>query len=369
MNNYTQVHEKGILNLIPKPNKDTRLVKNLRPITLLNVDYKMLEKVIANRMLPMLEDIISQDQRGFMPNRRICVNIRKMLDVIERSQNMEAVIISCDFQKAFDRIAFKSLIGAMNFFKFPKILVEWTNIIYTKFTVKVQNHGHLSKEIEIEQGLHQGGPNSSLYFLIIAEILAILLRTNQKIKGIPIDDIINVLNQFADDLDVFSTADEESVKEVFKVFDMYYYQTGLQINYDKTTIYRIGSLRFANAKMYTSEQLKNVKCTNEDINVLGVNICHENQIDSNYNNLLEKSKNIMYSWTNRGLSLLGKVTVINTLISAMFIYKMLVLPNIPQRLLKQFEQYVRNFIWDGRKPKISLNIFTREKGTRWNEIV
>ena len=101
----------GILNLIPKPKKDNRYVKNLRPITLLNVDYKLLEKVIANRLLPSLKQIIHSDQRGFLPNRRIAVNIRKMLDVIEYcdTKKLEAVIISCDFQKAFDRINLKSL--------------------------------------------------------------------------------------------------------------------------------------------------------------------------------------------------------------------------------------------------------------------
>ena len=82
LENYVQKHmhnsaRKGILNLIPKPNKDSRYIKNLRPITLLNTDYKIIEKVIANKMIPGLEHIIHTDQRGFMKDRRISVNIRK----------------------------------------------------------------------------------------------------------------------------------------------------------------------------------------------------------------------------------------------------------------------------------------------------
>ena len=68
---------KGILNLIPKANKDSRYVKNLRPITLLNTDYKIIEKTITDMMMPALEHFINKDQRGFMKNRRISVNIRK----------------------------------------------------------------------------------------------------------------------------------------------------------------------------------------------------------------------------------------------------------------------------------------------------
>ena len=93
----------GILNLIPKPNKDSRLVKNLRPITLLNVDYKIIEKAVANKMIPALEHIIHSDQRGFMKNRRISVNIRKMLDIIQyaKEQDIEALILSLGFRKVF----------------------------------------------------------------------------------------------------------------------------------------------------------------------------------------------------------------------------------------------------------------------------
>ena len=88
--NYTvgELHDsarKGILNLIPKANKDTRYIKNLRPITLLNTDYKIIGKTIANKMIPALSHIIHKDQRGFMKERRISVNIRKMLDVIHQA--------------------------------------------------------------------------------------------------------------------------------------------------------------------------------------------------------------------------------------------------------------------------------------------
>ena len=74
---YYESARRGVLNLIPKPGKDSRKLDNLRPITLLNVDYKIMEKAIANKMMPALEEIINSDQKGFMQGRRISVNIRK----------------------------------------------------------------------------------------------------------------------------------------------------------------------------------------------------------------------------------------------------------------------------------------------------
>ena len=99
---HTSARE-GILNLIPKANKDTRKIKNLRPITLLNTDYKIIEKAIANKMIPALNQIIHTDQRGFMKDRRISVNIRKMLDIMHQAEkdHLEAVVLSLDFVKCF----------------------------------------------------------------------------------------------------------------------------------------------------------------------------------------------------------------------------------------------------------------------------
>ena len=60
---------RGIINLIPKPGKDSRKIEQLRPITLLSADYKILEKAISNRLLVSYEKIISEDQKGFLPQK------------------------------------------------------------------------------------------------------------------------------------------------------------------------------------------------------------------------------------------------------------------------------------------------------------
>ena len=103
----------GVLNLIPKAGKDTRYLKNLRPITLLNVDYKIIEKVIAARIQKVLPDIINSDQSGFMKERQSSSVIRKVLDVIQICDNEDvcAFIMSLDYMKAFDRVEVTSILG------------------------------------------------------------------------------------------------------------------------------------------------------------------------------------------------------------------------------------------------------------------
>ena len=130
--------------------------------------------MIANRMIPALEQIISQDQTGFLPGRRITKNIRRILDITIETQkdNKECVILNCDFLKCFDRIEKASIIGAMKMFKFSERLVKWVDIIYTDFSIKIQNNGKFSGKIDVTRSIRQGGPASNPIFIVVAELLA-----------------------------------------------------------------------------------------------------------------------------------------------------------------------------------------------------
>ena len=152
--------------------------------------------------------------------------------------------------------------------------------------------------------------------------LAISLRDNENIEGITIKDIRNLLNQFADDMDIFSLCSENSIRAIFKELENFYYQSGFMVSYEKTTLYRIGSLKHSNACMYDLDQYR---WSNEDINVLGVTIAHDNIVDKNYSGIVDKARNILNAWYNRGLSLVGKIQMVNTLVASHFVYKMMVL--------------------------------------------
>ena len=193
---------RGVINVIPKSGKDVRKLENVRPITLLNADYKVLEKCIANRIESTLSSIIDIDQKGFMPNRKISTNIRRVFDIMRYAEKneLEAIILNLDFSKCFDKIEHQAIKGALQFFGFSSRIQEWTDIIYRHFTVRVQNNGHFSKPLVVNRGVRQGGCASIGYFLICAELLAICYRSDNRIKGIPIDDFLLLLGQYADDM-------------------------------------------------------------------------------------------------------------------------------------------------------------------------
>ena len=344
----------GTVNLIPKATKNMRFLKNRRPITVLNSDYKILEKVIANRIEPALEHIINCDQRGFMKNRRISTNIRTIFELITHTdkEQLEAIILSLDFMKCFDRIEFCALTGSMEFFHFSPYLIKWTKILYRNFQINIQNNGHFSKRIDVGRGVHQGGPCSSLYFLICAETLAIMLRENQQIQGIPVNDFLNLLGQYADDADLYLKNEQESLNSVFCVLEEFRMLSGFALNYDKTTILRIGSLKNTDATLLTQ---KTVSWTNEPINILGVWVScnHEEIIRKNYSELYTKAKVALSTWVHKSMSLIAKVIVINSLIISLFGYRMMALPSCGALFYQQFKTLVTDFLWNGKRAKIA----------------
>ena len=97
---------RGLITLIPKKNKPTNLLKNWRPITLLNCDYKIATKSIASRIRKVLPKIINNDQTGFLKGRFIGEIIR-LIDSIINYTNIEKIpglLLFVDFEKAFDSI-------------------------------------------------------------------------------------------------------------------------------------------------------------------------------------------------------------------------------------------------------------------------
>ena len=347
----------GVLNLLPKGDKDTRYLANMRPITLLNCDYKICEKMIANRMMPALGEIIHSDQNGFIPDRRIAANIRKILDLVHTAneENINCIVITCDWMKCFDRIEFTAIENAMKKFKFSNMLIRWVQILYRDFYIKVQNNGSFSKPISISRGIRQGGPASNAIFLTVAELLAVTIRQDRDVHGVSVKEIMQLLNQYADDTDISILNEEKSFNRVMYHLENFGRHTGFKLNYDKTTVYRVGSAKEANAKHYTGKELK---WTKESINVLGVDIAQtdEEVLKINYEKLLKSSQQTINRWENRNLTLIGKVEVINTLVASLFVYRMTSLPAIPAYISEKFNKMIEEYIWNKAKPKIPLEV-------------
>ena len=168
---------RGVITLIPKKGRDILLIKNWCPITLLCDDHKIISKVISNRIKVELSTLISEDQTGFLKGRSISQNIRKTMDIqqITADRKIAAVLISVDFEKAFDRVEYNSLLAAFQFFDFPEYIINWIRILFTDIWLTTINNGYTSPAFQPTRGLFQGNPIGLYGFGTLIELLAIKL--------------------------------------------------------------------------------------------------------------------------------------------------------------------------------------------------
>jgi hypothetical protein len=117
---------RGIITLIPKPQKDLEYLKNWRPITLLNQDYKYLTKILGNRIEKSLKYIINSDQSRFVKGRYIGCNIQRLQNLIEscREKDMKGWIVNIDFEKAFDTIEWPFIYKSLTKMGYPEKFVN-----------------------------------------------------------------------------------------------------------------------------------------------------------------------------------------------------------------------------------------------------
>lgn len=236
---------RGIITLLPKKGRDLLWPKNWRPITLLNVDYKIYSKALALRMKKALPNIINKDQSGFMANRNINHNIRKILDIIQlaKRDNIGALVVSVDFESCFDSIAHSAIVRALEYFNFGPAFIGMVKTLLQGAEACVLNNGYTTNYIQITRSTRQGCCLSPFLALCVLELVAIEIRNNNKIKGITIQDMEHKIFQFADDMNLTLLFERETLFELIETFDIFESVTGLKVSYDKTSIYRIGSLK------------------------------------------------------------------------------------------------------------------------------
>ena len=353
--------KRGIISLLPKK-KNLLFLKNWRPLTLLNVDYKIFAKLIATRLKTILSYIIHADQTGFMKGRFIGENIVTLLDIIDycEKNGIEAVLISVDFEKAFDQLDWDFIWESLAYFQIPETLISWIKTLYNDSTSCVTNNGHISRYFKMGRGVRQGCPLSPYLFIIAAEVLAISMRENENIKGIQIGNKNLKLKQYADDTQSFSILDQDSINSIFNNLRLFGEVSGSKVNYDKSHIMRIGSIRNTNICLPIDYE---AKWTNGPLEVLGIEVTTKlDEITNiNINKTIPKVEQSIAAWERRKLTLFGKTNVINTVLTSKFIYRLSSLPTPNETEFLKIEKIFLDFLWGDIKTKIAKNFIMNDR--------
>ena len=353
---FAESARRGVISLIEKPERDLLKILEWRPLSLCNVDFKIAGKILANRLYKVLPKIIKNEQTGFMKERGAAENVLTMLSQIEYCtlNNIEALLVSFDFAKAFDHVEWNVLYKIMHRFNISSEFTKKIQALYTGIQSCTTNNGFTSEYFNITRGLRQGCTLSPPAFLLYVEVLGEKIRQNKNIQSILQGEDVPTSKhgQFADDLWAIIKADRNSYEHLIKEFDLFSRNTGLKINYDKTQVVRIGSLRHSNAKFYSEKPIQ----WSEGTKILGFKIKAnlQNTIDENFNQCLFKIEKTLSAWQARSMTLIGRILLVNTLAISLTTHLMTCLPT-PESFFKKAKEIIVKFIWKNKKPKIAYD--------------
>ena len=334
-------NKEGVTRLCPKVSA-VPAVDELRPITLLNCDYKILSKLFVMRMKPKLPSVIRSGQLCTVGKKNILFGVSNVLSSLFQVQqeNRKACLINLDFFKAYDRVLLDFLLKVMQKMNFGEAFISWIHMLHqgarTRFIL-----GFLTRAILVRFSIRQGDPLSMILYIINVEPLLMALEKSP--SGLKLASVQQTLEAYCDDINV-TTDDLEDFKRLeLKIIEFEKFSGALLSRNKKCNVIGFGG--WARKDSWPITWLKPVSC----VKIFGVFICdsYSELLNTNWEFRFQKFRNAVFSWSSRMLSTLQqRVEVVRVFALSRVFYISSILP-IKSSMIKKFESLIGKFIWQG----------------------
>lgn len=338
------------ITLIPKK-QGANTFNDFRPISLSNVTYKVISKILANRLKPLLERIVSPNQTSFMEGRWINENGRLAQEIVHVMKKTRArrgwVGAKLDLAKAFDRVEWNFITEILNKCGFHQKFITWIHQCISTVSMSVLINGTPTEKFKPNRGLRQGDPLSPYLFILSMETLSRLLHKAEiegKIKGIKLSrggpSITHLL--YADDLLITLRASQKESRHCKMLLEKFCKWSGQLINYSKS-----GSFFSKNATPQFKRKFKEIfgiKKLDNNSMYLGNPLFIKRKKSDSFAFIVDKIKGKLESWRAKNLSWAGRVNLITSVLNSQPIYTMS-LHKLPKRICNKIDQVIRKFWW------------------------
>ena len=356
----TYSQSQAIVTLVEKPNKDTRLLKSWRPISLLNTDLKLISKVLANRIQNVLPSLISENQSAFVKGRCIGDPIRLISDILHETEckGIPAIIFAADFEAAFDSVHHALIFETMKKFGFTDDFIKWIKLLHKNTKSCIINNGFSTGYFTLNRGTRQGDPLSPYIFILVVEVLAAMVRQNKEIKGLTFGNFEIKQCLFADDITYF-LKDYDSFLTLEDTISIFTDFSSLKVNFEKSEVAWIGSKKFSDAPV---DGVKWINLTKEVVRILGIYFTYNKSLSNEYNftRVKENIKVVLNIWKSRNLTIMGKNTIIKNLVLPKVSYVTSFLKE-PKDFVKEIQGLLIKFLWHGGKSKIKYSALLKDQ--------
>lgn len=342
----------GVITLIPKTGKPADSVKGWRPISLLNVDFKIISAAITSRLKKVIGELISPVQSAYIKGRYIGENTRLVFDIIDylNKTGKGGLVLAADFEAAFETVSWQYLLHALdcyNFGPFYKHLIKLVYLDANNFS-RILLDGFLGDKIFLRRGIRQGDPISGYLFNLAVEPLAHQIINSSNLRGIKMYDDLEIrVSQYADDLIAFLRPDNRSLNGAIYELQTFSSFSGLRVNIEKTKCLPVGPMENLDVDTHNISFVDEMK-------ILGITFNRSNHDITNKNIEYKMSliSNDIAQWNRRHLTVIGKVTVIKSLLLAKLVHIFISLPDPPAKMIKSIESVLFRFLWKNRSDQV-----------------
>ncbi|GKD33073.1 RNA-directed DNA polymerase, eukaryota [Tanacetum coccineum] len=310
--------------LIPKI-QDAKVVKDYRPISLIGSMYKIIAKILANRLSFVMPDLISDVQSDFVSNRKILDGPFTLNELLSwcKHKKVNATIFKVDFEKAFDSVRWDYLYDVLSAFGFGVKWRSWITGCLNSAMVSVLVNGCPTSEFHFHKGLKQGDPLSPFLFILVMESFQLSFNRVMDAglyRGISIKGSLTICHLFyADDAFFVGKWDISNIKTIVHVLKCFFMASGLKINLYKSKLMGVG-VSMEDVELTTAM----VGCSTLSplFKYLGVNVGATMSRLNSWNEVSDKISSRLSKWKLKTLSIGGRLTLLKSVLTAIPLYHM-----------------------------------------------
>ncbi|GJZ15227.1 RNA-directed DNA polymerase, eukaryota [Tanacetum coccineum] len=334
----------SFIALIPK-SLDPKLVSDFRPISLIGSVYKVITKILQNRLSFVISDLISDVQSAFLPNRQILDGPFILNDLLARChfKKQSAMVFKVDFAKAYDSIRWDYLEDVLHSFGFGVKWRSWIKGCLSSSMASILVNGSPTSEFQFHRGLKQGDPLAPYLFILIMESLH--LSFSRVIDagiftGVRIDASTMISHLFyADDAVFIGEWSQTNIRGIMHTLHCFSLLSGLSINIRKSNLLGVG---VPSSQVLEAANSLGCSVMKMPFKYLGINVGGNNSLIKAWDESINKLKTRLSKWKLKTLSIGGRLTLLKSVLGSTPIYNMS-LYKVPKAVLSSMEAIRRDF--------------------------
>ena len=339
----------SFIALIPRKS-DPQNLNEYMPISLIGCVYKIVAKLLTNRLKKVLPGIIDERQSAFISGRQLLHSVLIANETMEEAKRCHkpCLVFKVDYERAYDSISWEFLSCMMKRLGFCHKWISWIEGCFKSATVSALVNGSPTNEFTPQRGLRQGDPLAPLLFNIAAEGLTDLMREalNKNLFTSFLvgknRESINIL-QYANDTIFFGEATMKNVKTIKSIMRSFELGSGLKINFAKSSFGAIGK-----SIQWVKEAADYLHCSILSLPFLylGIPIGANLRRSVFWDLIIRKCERRLATWKHRHISFGGRVTLINAVLTSIPIYFFSFF-RVPSKTIAKLESIQRRFLWGG----------------------